>query len=45
MSDGLENLVQNKKGIVSAGWIWVFTNWLGGNYNVYIPDIWLLSKN
>lgn len=45
MSDGLENLVQNKKGIVSAGWIWVFTNWLGGNYHVYIPDIWLLSKN
>ena len=44
MNDGLESLVQNRNGIVSSEWIWSFTNWLGGKYHVYIPDIWLLSK-
>jgi phosphatidylinositol glycan class B len=44
LSDSLQNLVQNRQGIVSSHWIWSFTNWLGGNYHIYIPDIWLLSK-
>ena len=44
MSDSLQNLVQNRNGIVSSTWIWAFTNWLGGNYHIYIPDIWLLSR-
>ena len=44
MNDGLESLVQDKKGIVSSGWIWSFANWLGRKYHVYIPDIWLLSR-
>ena len=44
MNDGLENLVQNREGIVSSKFIWEVTNWLGSNYHVYIPDIWLLSR-
>ena len=44
MNDGLENLVKNKKGIVSSSWIWSFTNFLGSNYHIYIPDMWLLEN-
>lgn len=45
MKDGMENLVKNKKGIVSSSWIWSVANFLGSNYHIYIPDIWLLSRN
>ena len=44
MNDGLQDLVENKKGIVSSPWIWTVANWLGSNYHVYIPDIWLLNR-
>lgn len=45
MNDGLENLVQNREGIVSSKFIWGVANWLGSNYHVYLPDIWLLSRS
>ena len=45
MNDGLVDLVPSKHhGIVSAGFIWRFANWLGFNYKIYIPDIWLVNN-
>jgi phosphatidylinositol glycan class B len=44
MNNGLEEFVHRNDGIVSSGWLWIITNWMGKNFQIYIPDMWLLQQ-